>query len=135
LSTASLEHRLEDYWSWLRDETELRAIDDRDYVAITVPFLDRHNDYLQIYARRASDGSWELTDDGYTLRDLEASGCDFSTEKRSQLLEVTVQRLGVEREGYELTVQAREDTFPQKKHDLVQAMLAVGDLFHTASPL
>ncbi len=134
MSTATLEHRLEDYWSWLRDETELRAVDDREYVEITVPFLDRHNDYLQIYARRASNGGWTLTDDGHTLRDLEASGCDFSTEKRAQLLEVTVQRLGVEKDGYALTVQAREETFPQKKHDLVQAVLAVGDLFHTASP-
>lgn len=134
MSTASLEPRLEDYWSWLRNETELRAVDDREYVEITTPFLDRHNDYLQIYARRASDGGWELTDDGHTLRDLEASGCDFSTEKRSQLLKVTVQRLGVQKDRYALTVRASEETFPQKKHDLVQAMLAVGDLFHTASP-
>jgi hypothetical protein len=134
LSTAQLQHRLEDYWSWLRDETELRAVDNGSYVEITTPFLDRHNDYLQIYARRASDeAGWELTDDGYTLRDLEMSGCDFSTEKRSQLLKVTLQRLGVQKDGYALTVRASEDNFPQKKHDLVQAMLAVGDLFHTAS--
>lgn len=128
----ALQHRLEDYWSWLRDETELRAVGDGDYVEITTPFLDRHNDYLQIYVRRRDSG-WELTDDGYTIHDLEASGCDFSTEKRAQLLEVTLKRLGVDKDGYALTVQAGEDDFPQKKHDLVQAMLAVGDLFHTAT--
>lgn len=80
MTTATLQQRLEDYWSWLRDETELRAVDDGDYVEIRTPFLDRHNDYLQIYARRVSRmlSGWELTDHGYTLRDLEASGCDFS---------------------------------------------------------
>lgn len=132
MTTAKLEHRLEDYWSWLRGETETRAIRDSDYVEITTPFLDRHNDYLQIYACQ-HDERWELTDDGYTLLDLEASGCDFSTKKRTQLLDLTLRRLGVQREGYELTVRVGDDDFPQKKHDLVQAMLAVGDLFHTAS--
>lgn len=132
MTTDAIEHRLEDHWSWLRGETETRAVGDGDYVEITTPFLDRHNDYLQIYARRR-DERWELTDDGYTLLDLEASGCDFSTKKRSQLLDLTLKRLGVQREGYDLTVRAGGDDFPQKKHDLVQAMLAVGDLFHTAS--
>ncbi len=103
-----------------------------DYTEITTPFLDRHNDYIQIYARQR-DEQWELTDDGYTLLDLQASGCDVSSKKRSKLLEVTLRRLGVTREGHALTVRAGSDDFPQKKHDLVQAMLAVGDLFHTAS--
>lgn len=111
---------------------ETRAVGDSDYVEITTPFLDRHNDYIQIYARRRDD-RWELTDDGYTLLDLESSGCDVTTKKRSQLLNLTLRRLGVQREGYVLSVRAGRDDFPQKKHDLVQAMLAVGDLFHTAS--
>lgn len=123
---------LDDYWAWLQDETELRTVSNGEYVEITAPFLDRHNDYLQIYARRRNSG-WELTDDGYTLLDLKASGCDFSTEKRSQLLNLALKRLGVKRDGYALVVHAGDEEFAGKKHDLVQAMLAVDDLFHTAT--
>ena len=94
--------------------------------------MDRHNDYLQIYARRHKSG-WELTDDGYTLLDLTASGCDFTTDKRKQLLNLRLKRLEVKREGYALVVHASDEEFSAKKHDLVQAMLAIGDLFHTAT--
>lgn len=123
---------LDDYWAWLQNETELRTVANGEYVEITTPFLDRHNDYLQLYARRRDSG-WELTDDGYTLLDLRASGVDFSTEKRKQLLNLTLKRLGVKREGHALVVHAGDEEFAEKKHDLVQAMLAVGDLFHTAT--
>jgi hypothetical protein len=131
MTMLTLDDRLDAYWTWLQDETETRPIDGSDYIEITTPFLDRHNDYLQIYARSKGD-QWYLTDDGYTLVDLEASGCDVSTEKRSKLLITILNRLGVEKEGNALNVHADAASFPQKKHDLVQAMLAVGDLFHTS---
>lgn len=131
MTPRALDDRLDAYWSWLRDETETRAIEGSDYIEIATPFLDRHNDYLQIYAR-PHNGTWHLTDDGYTLHDLKASGCDIATEKRAKLLNTILNRLGVSRDNDALTVDADEESFPQKKHDLVQAMLAVGDLFHTA---
>jgi len=39
---------LDEYMRWLKEKTQLRQID--DWVEITTPYLDRHNDYLQIYA-------------------------------------------------------------------------------------
>ena len=42
-------------------------------VAITIGVIDRHNDFLQIYARRDKDGLF-LTDDGGTISDLVESG-------------------------------------------------------------
>ena len=41
---------LDRYVAWLKDKSTLRQID--DWVQITTPYLDRHNDYLQIYAKR-----------------------------------------------------------------------------------
>ena len=38
------------YFDWLRDNTILREIND-DWTEITTPFLDRHNDCLQIYVK------------------------------------------------------------------------------------
>ena len=70
---------LDRYWKWLRDETILRRIG--DWVEITTPYLDRHNDCLQIYAKR-HDGGFVLTDDGYTVEDLEQSGCTLDSPRR-----------------------------------------------------
>jgi hypothetical protein len=41
---------IDKYLAWLKDKTSLRQID--DWVEITTPYLDRHNDYLQIYAKQ-----------------------------------------------------------------------------------
>ena len=124
---------LERYWKWLQDETILREIG--DWVEITTPYLDRHNDCLQIYARRQEDG-FQLTDDGYTIEDLVQSGCSIDSPKRQELLRVTLNGFGVRLSGATkaLEVSASADTFALRKHNLVQAMLAVNDLFSVASP-
>ena len=51
-------------------------------VEITTPYLDRNNDYLQIYAQRA--GFVFLTDDGLTIGDLEQTGA-LNSPKRQDL--------------------------------------------------
>ncbi|HNS39610.1 MAG TPA: DUF1828 domain-containing protein, partial [Promineifilum sp.] len=89
-----IERRLDEYLVWLRDKTAVKQIDDH-WVEITTPFLDRHNDYLQIYARR-ENGSYLLTDDGYIIDDLEQSGCNLDTPKRQAILRITLANLGVQ---------------------------------------
>ena len=98
---------------------------------ITSPFLDRHHDYLQIYVQR-NDSGLLLSDDGYVLRDLRISGLDLNTERRQEALDQIIRPFGVRLTGDELQVVATERDFAQKKHDLIQAMLAVGDLIHLA---
>ncbi|MDE2776984.1 MAG: DUF1828 domain-containing protein [Chloroflexota bacterium] len=120
------------YHKWLRDKTVLRELD--GWVEITCPFLDRHNDYLQIYAR-PSEGGFLLTDDGYTISDLDISGCKLNTPKRKQLLMITLNGFGVQKVNNELQVSATNQNFARKKHNLLQAMLAVNDLFYLASPI
>jgi hypothetical protein len=119
------------YPVWLRDNTQLREM--KDWVEITTPFLDRNNDAIQLYARR-SNGGYILTDDGYTLVDLEASGCSLDSDKRQSILRMTLNGFGVKLEGNALTVHAERNDFPLRKHNLIQAVLAVNDLFHLASP-
>lgn len=126
-----IEQLLDQYRAWLKDRTVLREID--DWVEITTPFLDRHNDYLQIYARR-NDGRYLLTDDGYVIEDLELSGCRLHTSKREELLRMTLNGFGVKLEGDALQVSASPDDFAMKKHNLVQAMLAINDMFYMAEP-
>jgi hypothetical protein len=127
-------HELKErYFSWLKEKTTLQAID--DWVEVTTPFLDRHNDYMQIYVRRDETG-YRLTDDGYTISDLEMSGCHLDTPKRQNLLATTLRGFGVQRDAQsnELFVNASDQSFPVRKHRLIQAMLAVNDLFYLASP-
>ena len=53
MSVAEIEKLLSDYRQWLKDKTTLREVDDT-WAEITTPYLDRHNDSLQIYARQES---------------------------------------------------------------------------------
>lgn len=123
---------LDQYVAWLKDKTALRQI--KDYVEITTPYLDRHNDHLQIYAKR-ENGGYLLTDDGYIVGDLKLSGCEIESRKRKDLLRLTLNGFGVQLDGDALSVHASRDNFALRKHNLVQAMLAVNDLFYLAVPI
>ncbi len=123
---------LDDYLTWLREHSEVRGV--TDWGEITVPFLDRHNDHLQVYVKRAN-GDLVFTDDGYTVADLEQSGCSLTSTKRRSLLEVTLNGFGVKLDGDSLVVKAGTGNASRKMHNLVQAMLAVDDLFYLAEPV
>lgn len=123
---------MDQYLAWLRQKTSLRQID--DFVEVTTPYLDRHNDYLQFYIKR-TNGGYLLTDDGYIIDDLKLSGCKLDTPKRQDLLKMTLNGFGVQQESDALIVKATPDNFNLRKHNLVQAMLAVNDLFYLAVPM
>ena len=84
---------------------------------------------------RQENGGYVLTDDSYVIHDLEASGCNLQTGKRQDLLKMTLNGFGVQRNNSALEVHATPDNFPLKKHSLLQAMLAVNDLFYLAKPV
>jgi hypothetical protein len=119
------------YHNWLRNKSTLKAMN-ASWTEITTPFIDRHNDYIQIYASKQGD-QIVLHDDGYTLSDLEISGCKIETPHSKQLLQTALNGFGIELDRGALRVKARADNFPQRKHALLQAILAVNDLFYVAS--
>ena len=122
---------LDQYWTWLQERTSFRDLE--RWVEITTPYLDRHNDYIQIYAK-CSDGEYILSDDGYTIDDLEQTGCNIDSPMRQQLLNNTLNGFGVEVIDKSLLVRASTESFALQKHNLIQAMLAVNDLFYLAKP-
>jgi hypothetical protein len=122
---------LDQYVAWLKDKTTLRQVE--DWIEITTPYLDRHNDYLQIYATRKNQ-QYILTDDGYTIEDLEQSGCKLESPKRQDLLRMTLNGFGVQLKERALEIHASADNFALRKHSLIQAMLAVNDMFYLATP-
>ena len=123
---------VDNYVHWLKDKTVLKQLKD-DWVEITTPHLDRHNDCLQLYTRKYQNG-YLLTDDSYIINDLVSSGCSMDSPKRQELLKMTLAGFGVQLEGEQLTVHATAENYSLKKHNLIQAMLAVNDLFYLASP-
>ncbi len=131
--TNELQPLMDRYFAWLRDKTSLHQVND-EWVEITTPYLDRHNDYIQIYVRRQGN-AYLLTDDGSTIRDLEQSGCKLDTPKRQQLLRVTLAGFGIQDRKGALEITTSAQNFPLHKHNLVQAMLAVNDMFYIAVPM
>ena len=127
-----IQHLTEQYFGWLNAKTNMRSVD--EWVEITTPYLDRHNDKLQIYVKR-SNGGFVITDDSTIIDDLELSGCKLSSPKRQSLLRMTLNGFGVSISDNELHVSASSEDFAQKKHNLLQAMLAVNDLFYLATPM
>jgi hypothetical protein len=127
-----IQHLLDAYHAWLKEKTVLRKLD--QWIEITTPYLDRHNDYVQIYAKKAN-GGFVLTDDGYTINDLEQSGCKLNSPKRQDLLKMTLNGFGVQLRDSSLEVHASPENFALRKHNLVQAMLAVNDMFYLAVPM
>lgn len=117
---------IDEYLRWLKEELKVRELDGS--CEISTPFLDRHNDAIEIYVEK-KDGSLRLTDDSYTIRDLRGSGMEFTTEKRKAHLAAVLNGFGVKRENDEICIMGSVEDFPQKKHNLVQAILAVNDMF------
>jgi hypothetical protein len=126
MTKAECERLIAEYLRWLKEGLRVTELGGGCHVA--TPFLDRHNDEIEIYVEK-TDGGFLLTDDGYTVSDLEASGMTFSTEKRRAHLESILNGFGVRLSNSELQLVATAQDFPQKKHSLVQAMLAVNDMF------
>jgi Domain of unknown function DUF1828/Domain of unknown function DUF1829 len=117
---------IDGYIHWLKEGFILG--EQGDHCEITTPFLDRHNDAIQIYLQE-KNGSFVLSDDGYTISDLRSTGFEFTTPKRRELLTGILNGFGVRQADGELLTTATRADFAQKKHNLVQAILAVNDLF------
>jgi len=120
------ERLIADYLRWLKEGLQVKELEGS--CCIATPFVDRHNDEIEIFVEKRNGGLL-LTDDGYTIGDLAASGMTFVTEKRKAHMTAILNGFGVRQEGDELQVHATPQDFPQKKHNLVQAMLAVNDMF------
>jgi hypothetical protein len=117
------------YVDWLK--AKITTVEINGSCEITTPFLDRHNDRIQIYLQPVEHGL-RLTDDGYVIGDLESSGCGLDSPQRRFMLKTILAGFGVREENGELVVDATEQNFPKKKHALLQAMLAVNDMFMTS---
>lgn len=122
----------ENYLSWLREKTHISKVG--DYVQIATPFMNQHNDHILLYIQK-KDRGFEISDDGQTISELLMTGLKFTTERRSKLLNTILNSHGIELRGEELVVKASsEREFAQKKHDMLQAIMAINDMYMLSQP-
>lgn len=124
---------VENYLKWLKENMTQCEIE-KGLIEVTTPFLDRHNDYTQVYIQKLSDEMYRIHDWGYILSDLAMSGVEFTTEKRKKILTQTLKRRGVSLNGEEMYIECSKSDLPYAQHRLVQSMLDVNDMFYLASP-
>jgi len=124
----SVQNMIENYANWLKSEITTSQFG--DYTELTLPYVDRFNDYLQIYAKRNEDETIELTDDGYIINNLITSGVPLrkGTPKRNALEQIA-RNFNVQIRGEDIVAGATPSNYPQKKHMLIQAMLLIDDLY------
>ena len=123
---------ISEYLKWIKDNTVTKTVEEGKVCSISTPFLDRHNDHLDIYLLKTND-NLKLTDNGYTIADLKMSGFEINTPKRESILKTALNGFGVKMNGNdELYVDANPQNIGQKKHYLLQAILAVNDMFNLA---
>jgi len=126
---------IEEYINWIRANVFVNEIEKDKKWIINSPFLDRHNDFTEIYLVKKNEDLYRLTDDGFTYNDLKISGFEPSSPKRRELFKTTLLGFGInfsERTN-ELFIETDLHNIGKNKHKLVQAMLAIGDMFMLAS--
>ena len=74
------------YLNWVKENIEQFKVRDNTF-RITLPFLDRNNDSIEIYIIQKDDETFLMTDDGATLSDLKFGGFDINSDKRKKILE------------------------------------------------
>lgn len=120
------------YVDWLKEKINYQEIN--GYFELTTPFVNHINDYIQLYVKTDTNDRIYITDDGETLSNLEMSGLDVTQPARKKELDTVLNGFGVSLNRKELTTLATPTTFPMRKHNLIQAILSVDDLFVLASP-
>ena len=108
-----------------------------DVIEVTTPYVDRNNDYTQIYIKKEI-GNYKITDAGYIITDLELSGVNvLKPGRRNEILHTILYRLGLDldEETSEIyTRETAEDRIPLACNRLLQGMLAVNDMFYLSTP-
>jgi len=121
-----------DYHTFLKRKTIITDDGSSDWVEISTPFVGLFNDAIDIYAKK-KENKVILSDDGNTLRNLELSGLEISrSPKRKEILDRILINYGVKISKDELTIEATEKDFPQKKLNLIAAISETSDMYYLA---
>ncbi len=116
------------YYNWLMEETIFTNYG--EWVGIASPMLDRNNDYIEFFVKK-QDNEIIISDHGETISELLMLGIDVkNNEKYAKFLKLTLNGFGIELfNNMELRIIANPKNYNEKKHSIVQAILAINDLY------
>lgn len=120
---------LNKYADFIRQEITYTKI--QNCYEITTPFLDIDNDYIQIYLQE-NNGALYLSDDAYTINNLESRGINLIGNKKKILYNLAKQ-FNITIKNDEFIVKTDTLNFPQDKHRFIQFILKAYDmsLYHS----
>lgn len=128
LKAAELE---KNYYSWLRSKYTFSNLSD-DVVKIETPFLDSEFDDIVLYAQVLKTGKIIITDDGWTIDNLESMGISFSkraTTRRRLLDEISVSfGVDIDFDTKAISIHTTLNDFPEAKHRILLAIMRANDL-------
>ena len=111
---------------------DFRVESDDEGCTLTMPYMDRHRNFIQVYVTETDSGI-TLSDYGDTIRDLRICGLDMNTESRRQALNEQLSLFDIELDGDELWMSSSWDDLPTLLHEFAQGILAIGGLIHMAA--
>lgn len=122
---------IDKYYEFLKERTSVITSTESDWIVISTPFIGLFNDMIEIYVKK-ENGKIVLSDDGVTLKNIELLGPPISrSPKRKDLFENILLIYGVQLHGDELMIEATENNFAQKTHNLISAISEINDMYMT----
>lgn len=129
-----MQELIDSYVDWIKKGISLREVKGGWHEIVT-PFLNHKNDMIELYVRE-NNGQIILSDGGNTINELKMSGLDVEkSKKRLSELENILQSFGIHKNGgREITISTDAKRFPEVKHRLIQAILAIDDMHVLSEP-
>lgn len=120
---------IQDYYTWLKSKTVILPDSNTDWISIQTPFIGLFNDVIELYAQKKGD-IITLSDNGDTFHNLELVGASLNRAgERKNIAERILLNYGVHLKDNELYTETNEKMFPQKKHNIISAILEINDLY------
>ena len=128
-----IDDAIKNYYQWLKERTSYLSDDGTGWSVISTPFIGLFNDSIDIYVKKDGD-SILLSDDGETMRSLADIGISVSrSSKRRDWVDAVARTYGIQLDGEELKSSTTIQRFPQAKHKMLSAILAISDLEITSN--
>lgn len=119
------------YTDWLYENIEQYRVSDSIY-QLTLPFLDRNNDFIELFIKILENGKYCITDDSETINELKLSQFDiFNSPRRNEIFNTILASHGVSlSKDNELYIICSKGNLAQSKHMLSQCIIKVSDMFY-----
>ncbi len=120
---------VKEYYQWLFNKVDVLELEESEWVITGTPFENFMGDLIDLYIK-ISGNEIIISDGGETLSNLEFVGVNINKSKRrKQIFENIIMTYGILTDGKSLFVKATEKDFVKKKHQLIQAILQISDMF------